>query len=472
MPIDVPIHLHNTLSRRKELFRPIDPAKVRLYVCGPTVYDYAHIGNARPVVVFDVLYRLLRLVYGKDKVRYARNVTDVDDKIMAAAKATGEAIGEVTGRTLAAFHEDMAALGALPPDFEPRATETIPEMIALIERLIARGHAYEAEGHVLFDVPSWPGYGALSGNRREEIVAGARIDVAPYKKDAADYVLWKPSTAEQPGWDSPWGHGRPGWHIECSAMSEKFLAPLPFDIHGGGLDLIFPHHENEIAQSVCAHEGAETGADFARYWMHNGYVTVGGEKMSKSLGNFVTVRELLDEGLPGEAIRLALLSGHYRQPLDVTRESVRQARARLDRYYRAKERVLAAGASPATPGSGDPFVAALAEDLNSPQALSVLDGEAHDIQRTEGAGLAETGARFLGHAALFGLLWQEPEYWFRGADAGGGPDDSEIERLIAERLAARKARDFARADEIRASLAGHGIVLEDGAGGTVWRRAG
>jgi cysteinyl-tRNA synthetase len=296
--------------------------------------------------------------------------------------------------------------------------------------------------------------------------------VAPYKKDAADYVLWKPSTAEQPGWDSPWGHGRPGWHIECSAMSEKFLAPLPFDIHGGGLDLIFPHHENEIAQSVCAHEGAETGADFARYWMHNGYVTVGGEKMSKSLGNFVTVRELLDEGLPGEAIRLALLSGHYRQPLDVTRESVRQARARLDRYYRAKERVLAAGASPATPGSGDPFVAALAEDLNSPQALSVLDGEAHDIQRTEGAGLAETGARFLGHAALFGLLWQEPEYWFRGADAGGGPDDSEIERLIAERLAARKARDFARADEIRASLAGHGIVLEDGAGGTVWRRAG
>jgi len=472
MPTDAPINLHNTLSRRKELFRPIDANNLRLYVCGPTVYDYAHIGNARPVVVFDVLYRLLRLVYGAGKVRYARNVTDIDDKIMVAAKATGEAIREVTGRTLAAFHEDMEALGTLQPDFEPRATETIPEMIDLIEQLIARGHAYEAEGHVLFDVPSWPGYGALSGNRREEIVAGARIDVAPYKKDAADYVLWKPSMAEQPGWDSPWGHGRPGWHIECSAMSEKYLAPLPFDIHGGGLDLIFPHHENEIAQSVCAHEGAETGADFARYWMHNGYVTVGGEKMSKSLGNFFTVRELLDEGLAGEAIRLALLSGHYRQPLDVTRDTIRQARARLDCYYRAKERAVAVGAVAVPPGAGDPFIAALADDLNSPQALSVLDGEAHDIQRAEGDSLAEAGGRFLGHAAILGLLWQEADAWFRGADAGGGPDDEEIERLIEERLAARKSRDFARADEIRDALASQGILLEDGAGGTAWRRGG
>ena len=466
----MPIHLHNTLSRRKEDFRPIDPANVRLYVCGPTVYDYAHIGNARPVVAFDVLYRLLRLVYGAENVRYARNITDIDDKIMAAAKASGEKVGDVTARTERAFHEDMAALGALEPDFEPRATQTIPEMIDLIERLIARSHAYEAEGHVLFDVPSWPGYGKLSGNRRDEIVAGARVDVAPYKKDPADYVLWKPSADDQPGWDSPWGHGRPGWHIECSAMSEKYLAPLPFDIHGGGLDLIFPHHENEIAQSVCAHEGAESGADFARYWVHNGYVTVGGEKMSKSLGNFFTVRELLEEGWPGEAIRLALLSGHYRQPLDVTRDTIRQARARLDRYYRAKERAAAAGAAPMLPDTGDSFVAALKDDLNSPLALSVLDGEARDVQRLEDGDLAVAGSRFLAHAALLGLLWQEPDAWFHGAGAGDGLDDAEIERLIADRTAARKGRDFVRADEVRDILAAEGIVLEDGSEGTTWRR--
>jgi cysteinyl-tRNA synthetase len=317
----VPIQLTNTLTKRKEPFKPLDPENVRLYVCGPTVYDFAHIGNARPVVVFDVLYRLLRHVYGADHVTYARNITDVDDKIIKAARENGEPIDALTARTVQAFHDDMAALGALPPDVEPRATQTIPEMVALIARLIERGHAYEADGHVLFHVPSDPHYGCLSHRDREEMIAGARVEVAPYKKDPADFVLWKPSDGDQPGWQSPWGRGRPGWHIECSAMSAKHLGET-FDIHGGGQDLIFPHHENEIAQSTCGTDGK-----FARLWMHNGYVIVGGEKMSKSLGNFLTVRQLLDEGLRGEAIRLALLSGHYRQPLDVTREKIAEAKA-------------------------------------------------------------------------------------------------------------------------------------------------
>src|SRR5216683_3568496 len=325
----MPLTLYNTLTHRKERFEPLDLQNVRVYVCGPTVYDDAHIGNARAVVVFDLLYRVLRHEHGADHVTYVRNITDVEDKIMAAARASGQTIDQVTARTTAQFHADMAALGNLPPNIEPRATEYIKEMIALIERLIASGHAYAAEGHVLFRVGSYAKYGALSRRSRADMIAGARVEVAPYKEDPGDFVLWKPSTADQPGWESPWGRGRPGWHIECSAMSENTLGET-FDIHGGGLDLIFPHHENEIAQSVSAHDGHP----FARYWLHNGMLTVGGAKMAKSEGNFVTVREALAEA-PGEVIRLALLGTHYRDPLDWTPDRLHQARQTLDRFYRA-----------------------------------------------------------------------------------------------------------------------------------------
>ena len=320
----MPLKLHNTFAREKQDFVPIDPDNVRMYVCGPTVYDNIHIGNARPLVVFDVLYRVLKRVY--PKVTYVRNITDVDDKINARAQETGEDIRVLTERTAEQFHADAAALNTLPPDVEPRATEHIPEMIALIERLISSGHAYVAEGHVLFDVPAMPDYGSLSRHSRDALIAGARIDVAPYKRDPADFVLWKPSPDELPGWPSPWGRGRPGWHVECSAMSQKHLG-ADFDIHGGGQDLIFPHHENELAQSCCGNPGSH----FARYWVHNGYLMSEGEKMSKSLGNFYSVRELLDE-FPGEALRLTLLQTHYRAPLDFSKEGVRQAKAVLDRW--------------------------------------------------------------------------------------------------------------------------------------------
>src|SRR5215813_13671462 len=320
----MPLTLYNTLTRRKEVFEPLDPSNVRVYVCGPTVYDDAHIGNARAVVVFDLLYRVLRHEYGADHVTYVRNITDVEDKIIAAARAGGQTIEQVTARTTAQFHADMAALGNLPPNIEPRATEYIPQMIALIERLIASGHAYAAEGHALFRVGSYAQYGALSRRSRADMIAGARVEVAPYKEDPGDFVLWKPSTPDQPGWDSPWGRGRPGWHIECSAMSENTLGET-FDIHGGGLDLVFPHHENEIAQSVCAH----AGRPFVRYWMHNEFLIDAGAKMSKSLGNIRTARELLDEA-PGEAMRVAFLGTHYRDPLDWTQDKLRQARQTLD----------------------------------------------------------------------------------------------------------------------------------------------
>src|SRR6516164_6022983 len=325
----MPLTLSNTLTRRKEPFEPLNPKRVGLYVCGPTVYDRAHIGNARAYVVFDLLYRLLRDTYGQGHVRYVRNITDIEDKINAAARANGEPISTLTARTTAAFHQDLEALNTLPPDVEPRATEYVPQMIAMIERLIAAGHAYVADGHVLFAVGSDPHYGEFSRRNRDEMIAGARVEVAPYKRDPADFVLWKPSDADTPGWDSPWGRGRPGWHIECSAMSEMHLGET-FDVHGGGLDLVFPHHENEIAQSVAAHDGRP----FARFWVHNGLLTDAGAKMSKSLGNITTVRELLDEA-PGEAIRLALLATHYRDPLDWTNDRLRQARQSLDRFYRA-----------------------------------------------------------------------------------------------------------------------------------------
>jgi len=475
----VTLQIYDTMTRAKTAFEPLDPGNVRFYVCGPTVYDLAHIGNARPVVVFDVLFRLLRHLYGAAHVTYARNITDVDDKIIKAAQESGEPIDSITARTTEAFHADMAALGALEPSIEPRATAHIAQMIAMIETLIERGHAYVADGHVLFSVPSMPDYGRLSRHSLDELVAGARVEVAPYKRDPTDFVLWKPSTDAQPGWDSPWanpwGHrGRPGWHIECSAMAAEHLG-AEFDIHGGGQDLIFPHHENEIAQSRCA----TAGAGFARYWMHNGYVVVGGEKMSKSLGNFFTVRQLLEEGWSGEVIRLTLLSAHYRQPLDFTRDKLTESKAQLDRLYGALRaaqadkhiQVLADIRNDELPTRA--LVDALSDDLNTPEALSVLHKVAHDFHRSESdAEQAKLMLQLRAGGKILGLLEADPETWFKGAGTGARVEAAEIEAQIAARVAARQAKDFAEADRIRDALAAEGIVLEDGAGGTTWRRAG
>ena len=441
--------LHNSLIRTREPFVPLDPGNVRLYVCGPTVYDRAHVGNARAIVAYDVLVRLLCHLF--PRVTYVRNVTDVDDKINARAAEEGEPIEALTARTLAWFHEDMTALGVLPPDVEPRATEHVAGMIALIERLIAGGHAYAAAGHVLFRVASFASYGALSGRDPEELIAGARVEVATYKEDPGDFVLWKPSSPELPGWDSPWGRGRPGWHIECSAMSYCYLGET-FDIHGGGDDLLFPHHENERAQSLCAFPGSQ----FARYWLHNGMLLLNGEKMSKSLGNTRTVQEALARA-PGEAVRLALMRGHYRSTLDYSDAGVQEARAELDRFYRALDR--------ATPGGGGEVpgavLDALCDDLNTPRALAAM----HALATEALAGDASAAAGLRAAGRLLGLLGLEPAAWFQG-----GADAGRIEAAIAERLAARQARDFARADAIRAELAAAGIALEDGPGGTTWRR--
>ncbi|MBL8836998.1 MAG: cysteine--tRNA ligase, partial [Alphaproteobacteria bacterium] len=432
-------------------FEPIDPANVRLYVCGPTVYDFAHIGNARPVVVFDVLFRLLRRIYGGGHVTYARNITDVDDKIMDRARDSGRPIDAITAETTKAYHDDMEALNALRPTIEPRATQHIGQMIAMIERLVASGHAYAAEGHVLFSVQSKPDYGKLSGRSRDEQVAGARVEVAPFKRDPADFVLWKPSAADQPGWDSPWGRGRPGWHIECSAMSEAHLG-LTFDIHGGGNDLVFPHHENEIAQSECAHGGVQ----FVRYWMHNGFLAVNGEKMSKSLGNFFTVRDLLQDW-PGEAIRLLLLKTHYRAPLDFTKDGLREAKGNLDRWYRAidaAEDSSSAGKIVAPPPG---VVAALSDDLNTPGAvaeLNQLTAALHDALRggrTKDAHLAAAELRAAG--ALLGILQAAPSEWFKWRPPGAGQvDEAGIAAQVAALDEARARKDYATADAIRKQL--------------------
>ncbi len=441
------VHLHNSMTRRREPLTPIDPADVRMYACGPTVYDRAHIGNARPEVVNDVLVRLLRRLY--PRVTYVRNITDVEDKINARAAATGQTIAQVTERTLADFHADMAQLGVVPPDVEPRATGHIPEMIELIERLIASGHAYAAEGHALFAVGSYPEYGALSGRSPDELLAGARVDVAPFKRDPGDFVLWKPSSPDLPGWDSPWGRGRPGWHIECSAMAWRYLG-ASFDIHAGGADLLFPHHENERAQSCCAFPGE----GFARIWIHNGMLRVEGQKMSKSLGNFTTVHDVLARA-PGEAVRLLLLRTHYRAPLDFTAHALDESRRELDRFYRA----LGAGAA----GADAPaeVVDALCDDLNTPLALSHL----HRLADRALAGDADAAAGLRAGGAALGLLGADPAEWFRGT-----ADATAVEAAIAERIAARKARDFARADAIRAELAAQGVILEDGPAGTTWRK--
>jgi cysteinyl-tRNA synthetase len=445
------LYLHNSLTRRKERFEPLEPQHVRMYVCGPTVYDLAHIGNARTFVVYDVLARLLRVLY--PRVTYVRNITDVEDKINARAKETGESIAAVTERTTADFHADMASLGVLPPDEEPRATENIAQMIEIIQRLIASGHAYAAEGHVLFSVPSFETYGRLSGRSPDELLAGARIDVAPYKRDPGDFVLWKPSTPDLPGWDSPWGRGRPGWHIECSAMSWRYLGET-FDIHGGGTDLIFPHHENEVAQSVCAFPGSR----FARYWVHSGMLNVSGEKMAKSVGNFYTIRDVLAMA-PAEAVRLTLIRTHYRSTPDFSEVALAEAKRELDRFYRALERYPAIQAFD-VPG---PVMAALCDDLNTPLALSAM----HALADRALAGDFEVACGLRAAGQVMGLLHQDAPSWFRG----GTDDVAAIEAAIAERLAARKARDFARADAIRAEWAARGIAFEDGPQGTTWRRA-
>jgi cysteinyl-tRNA synthetase len=456
----MPLTLYNTLTRRKEPFEPIDPTRIGLYVCGPTVYDRAHIGNARAFVVFDVLYRLLRDTYGPGHVRYVRNITDIDDRINAAACKNREPIAALTARTTAAFHEDLAALNTLPPDVEPRATEHVPQMISMIERLIASGHAYVAQGHVLFAITSDPHYGEFSRRDREEMIAGARVEVAPYKRDPADFVLWKPSDADLPGWESPWGRGRPGWHIECSAMSETHLGET-FDIHAGGLDLIFPHHENEIAQSVCAH----AGRPFVRYWVHNGFLTDDGAKMSKSLGNIRTVRELLDDA-PGEAIRLALLTTHYRDPLDWTNDRLRQAQQTLDRFYRA---LLALHIPPdAPPAPSVAVLAALEDDLNTPLAITHLHDLAGAIHRsTDDQERGRLRANLVAGGQLMGLLGHDPDEWMRPTFE---KRSAEIDERIAARAAARRERRFADADRIRDELAAEGIILEDGPKGTTWRK--
>ncbi|MEM9123619.1 MAG: cysteine--tRNA ligase, partial [Pseudomonadota bacterium] len=414
--------LYNTATREKQVFIPLDETRVRLYVCGPTVYDFAHIGNARTIVAFDLLFRVLRHRFGADHVTYARNITDVDDKINARAAERGVPIETITAETTAAFHSDMGALNVLPPTVEPRATQHIGQMIALIEALIDKGHGYAAQGHALFHVPSLAGYGALSGRSVDDMIAGARIEVAPYKKDPMDFVLWKPSTADEPGWDSPWGRGRPGWHIECSAMAATHLGET-FDIHGGGIDLVFPHHENEIAQSSCAHGGAP----MARLWMHAGFLKVDGEKMSKSLGNFHTVHDLLAD-YPGEALRLQLLMTQYRQPLNWTRAGAGEAKGMLDRWYEA------AGAGYADMPAPAPFVEALSDDLNSPAALAVLHRLGAEAR--EAGASDEVRGRLVAAAQLLGVLDQTAENWAAWRPAGTDIDEGAVEHLIAQRAEA------------------------------------
>ncbi len=433
-----------------------------MYLCGPTVYNYAHIGNARPAVVFDLLARLLRRSYD---LTFARNITDVDDKINAAAAEAGVPIGSITERFIEAYNADMGAIGVQMPDVEPRATEHIAEMIAMIETLIDQGHAYAAEGHVLFDVESYEAYGRLSRRDLREMIAGARVEVAPYKRSPQDFVLWKPSTPELPGWDSPWGRGRPGWHIECSAMSERHLGKT-IDIHAGGQDLVFPHHENELAQSTCAHDGAP----FARYWLHNGFLSIDSTKMSKSLGNVLLVHNLIKD-MPGEVIRLALLNAHYRQPLDWSDESVTAARRMLDRFYGALRGIEPGDADRSAAEVPAGLIDALEDDLNTPKALAVMFNLARELNKeAEPERKRQLAASLLAAGDLMGLLQSDPDAWFAGEDADG-PSADEVEGKIAERAAAKAARDFELADRIRDELARDGVIIEDGPDGTKWRRA-
>ena len=448
------LYLHNNLAREKQAFAPQDPSRVSVYVCGPTVYGPCHIGNFRPAVVFDVMVLVLRELY--PNVVYARNITDVDDKINAKAQEEGVDISVITDRYHAKYLADMNVLGVLPPDIEPFATMHIEDMQAMIAGLIASGHAYEAEGHVLFDVTQDGDYGSLSGRSRDDMIAGARVEVAPYKKDAGDFVLWKPSSDDQPGWDSVWGRGRPGWHIECSAMIEKHLGTT-IDIHGGGADLQFPHHENEAAQSRCAH-----GAPLARFWVHNGMLNISGEKMSKSLGNIKTMDELLEDA-PAEAIRLALLQGHYRQRLDFSDDLLAQSVKNLDRLYGALRDT--ADIEAAHVGIPDAFMTALCDDLNTPKALAELFALGKSVDTPEGKGALLAAAKCLG------LLQQNPHDWFAAKTANVEIDEAAIEALIAERAAARANKDYAAADAARDKLTAMGIAIEDTPDGTIWKLA-
>jgi cysteinyl-tRNA synthetase len=454
------LHLYNSLTRRKEAFVPGDPSRVTMYACGPTVYNPPHIGNARAAVVYDMLFRVLCRHY--PNVVYARNITDVDDKINQAAREEGVPISVIAERFADVYHRDMAALGVLDPVIEPKATEHIPRMIAMMEKLIASDHAYVAEGHVLFSVTSFEAYGRLAGRSRDEMIAGARVDVAPFKRDPADFVMWKPSPADLPGWDSPWGRGRPGWHIECSAMIEQHLGTT-IDIHGGGNDLKFPHHENEIAQGTCAHDGAL----YCRYWVHNGFVEIENEKMSKSLGNVLLVQNLLQR-FPGEAIRLVLLKGRYREPISWSEALIGEAKSQLDRLYGALRRMRDIEAvGPCVPNAE--FAAAMDDDLNSPQALAVLmELVTRANVARDPAELGALKAALLGGGYELGILQQDPEQWFSYASAGA-VDVARVEALIAARTAARAARDWAEADRLRGELAALGVRIEDGAQGTTWR---
>ena len=460
------LSLYDTMAREKRPFVPNDAGRVTMYVCGPTVYNYAHVGNARPVVVFDLLFRLLRHIYGQDAVVYAANVTDVDDKINAKAQAEGVSIDVVTERYLAAYNADMSALNALRPTFQPRATQTMEAIIEMIGRLVRNNAAYAAEGHVLFNTQSFSDYGKLSRRSVDDMIAGARVDVAPYKQHPADFVLWKPSKPGEPVWDSPWGPGRPGWHIECTAMIEQTLG-LPIDIHGGGNDLIFPHHENELAQGVCAghdHDHGEGDRGYANYWMHNGFLNFGDEKMSKSLGNVVLVHDLVTK-TPGEAIRWALLVGHYRAPLEWSGDLLEQARKSLDRLYGALRR-----AADVTPSTGEPapaVLAALEDDLNTAQAMAELFALASKVETGAPDEKARAKGELLASGALMGFLQADPESWFQG-----GADEAlkmRVETLIAERIAARAAKDWGRADAIRSELTALNVEVMDSAEGATWR---
>jgi cysteinyl-tRNA synthetase len=453
------LQIYNSLTRKKEIFEPLDPAHIKLYACGPTVYNYAHIGNARMAVVFDLLVRMMRHLY--PKVTYVSNITDVDDKIIEAARESGEAISDITEKYARIYNEDMAALGVQTPDVQPRATTHIGEMIALIEALLERGHAYEADGHVLFHVPSFKAYGGLSGRSTDDQLDGARVEVASYKKDAGDFVLWKPSHGDEPGWDSPWGFGRPGWHIECSAMAEKHLG-LPFDIHGGGADLKFPHHENEIAQSCCAHGHSALSA-FAKAWVHNGFVTVNGEKMSKSLGNVALAHDLLKD-FDGEVLRLTLLSAHYRQPLDWSEDKVRDQKKFIDRVYSRLYQMADMEAElvdvPAV------FVEALCDDLNMPRAIAEISALLQDQNSPRLKG------ELLSIGALVGLFQRDPSEWLGYTGRLVSDADSlRIEDLIEARTQAKAEKNWARADEIRVELTAMGVVLEDTPQGVKWRLA-
>ncbi len=455
------LRLHNTLTGAKEVFTPREPERVTMYVCGPTVYNYVHIGNARPVVVFDCLYRLLSALY--PQVVYARNITDIDDKIIDAALHRGTDIAEVSTEFTRKYREDMAALNALAPTIEPMATEHIDDMIALTERLIADGHAYEADGHALFAVESMPSYGELSGRKLDDMMAGARIEVADYKRHSGDFVLWKPSTDQEPGWDSPWGRGRPGWHLECSAMIRAHLGEA-IDIHGGGRDLIFPHHENERAQSCCAY-----GGDFVRYWIHNAFIDMDGEKMSKSLGNVRTVRELLAL-FPGEVLRFALLSAHYRSALNFSGELLTSARGALDTFYGALRRHLAIEAA-ALNVTDSRVLLALLDDMNTPEAIAGLHAAAGTLNKSDDPQeIAMAKAELIIGGRLLGILDADPEAWFTNAVGEEGLAAEEIDALIEERTAAKASRDFHRADQIRDDLEAQAVVLEDGPKGTQWRR--